>query len=390
MSIKPSQRVAALPPYLIVELDKRKRQRRAAGADLIDLSIGAPDQPPHEFIVATLKAAADKPENHRYTLTYGYPEFRQRAAEFFLRRYGVSLDPQREILTLIGSKEGLGHLPLALVDPGRGVLVPNPGYPAYRPATLLAGGVVHDLPLEPERGWLPDFDRIPGEVAHNAVLMFLNYPNNPTGACADREFFERAIHWARRHGVVLVHDAAYNEMYFDDQRPPSVLELPGAREVAVEFHSTSKTFNMTGWRLGFAAGNADVLAALARVKANLDSGQFAAVQAAAAAAYAGFERPEFDADRRMYHERSRVLVEGLRELGYRVEQPRATFYVWAGLPDGAGSLEAANALLEQADVAVVPGVAFGTRGEGYLRFATTVSLERTREALERMRKVDLT
>ncbi len=387
MDIKPAERVRALPPYLIAELDRRKRARVAAGHDVIDFGVGAPDRPPRSFIVERLKQAADQPANHRYTLGHGCPAFREQAAAFMEARYGVRLEPHREILTLIGSKEGIGHLPLALVDPGRGVLIPNPGYPAYRSGTIYAGGVPHDLPLTEQRGWLPDLDAVPAAVADNAVLLYLNYPNNPTGACAPMSLFEQAVDWARRHEVLLVHDAAYNEMYFGDERPPSVLQVPGAREVAIEFHSTSKTFNMTGWRLAFAAGHAGALAALARLKVNLDSGQFAPIQEGGIAAYAAFDRPEFDEDRAMYRRRAELLAGGLREMGLRAPDPRATFYVWAGLPPGVDSIQAANRLLEQADVVAIPGVTFGSGGEGFLRFATTVDLERTQAALDRMRKL---
>ena len=308
MNFEPTDRIKALPPYLFVEIDRKKRALVEAGKDVIDFGIGDPERPTHRFIVDRLQQAAEDPANHRYPLGHGCPGFRRQAAEFFAKRYGVTLDPQREILTLIGSKEGIGHLPLAVVNPGRGVLIPNPGYPAYRATTIFAGGVPHDLPLTEERGWLPDLDAVSADVARNTVLMYLNYPNNPTGACASREFFERALAFARKHEIVLAHDAAYNEMYFGDEKPPSILELRGARETAIEFHSTSKTFNMTGWRLGFVAGNPDVLAALAKIKSNLDSGQFAAVQEAGIAAYAGFDRPELHEARAMYAERARVMA----------------------------------------------------------------------------------
>jgi LL-diaminopimelate aminotransferase len=388
MSFEPSQRVKALPPYIFVELARRKRALVDAGHDVIELGIGDPERPTYPFIVDRLKQAAEAPANHRYTLLYGCPGFRRQAAEFFERRYGVSLDPDNEMLTLIGSKEGIGHLPLAVVDPGRGVLIPNPGYPAYRATTLFAGGVPHDLPLTEENGWLPDLEAVPGEVARNAVLMYLNYPNNPTGACGSLEFFERALAFARKHEIILAHDAAYNEMYFGDERPPSVLQLPGAREIAIEFHSTSKTFNMTGWRIAFAAGSSDVLAALGKIKSNIDSGQFAAVQEAGTAAYAGFDRPELHESRAMYHARARLLAAGLREAGFRVAEPRATFYVWAAVPDGHDSTTAAARLLEEAHVVGVPGHGFGSRGAGYIRFAVTVDLERTRAALERIKGLE--
>jgi len=382
---QPTDRIRALPPYVFVELDRRKRALVDAGHDVIELGIGDPERPTYGFIVDRLKQAAEQPANHRYTLLHGCPGFRRQAAEFFEQRYGVTLDPESEMLTLIGSKEGLGHLPLAVANPGQGVLIPNPGYPPYRATAIFAGAVPHDLPLSEERGWLPDLDALPTDVARNAVLMYLNYPNNPTGACASAEFFERALAFARKHEIVLAHDAAYNEMYFGDERPPSILQIPEAREIAIEFHSTSKTFNMTGWRIAFAAGNRDVLAALGKIKSNLDSGQFAAVQEAGIAAYAGFDRPELRESRKMYHERAKLLAAGLRQAGFRVAEPRATFYVWAGVPDGYDSATAANRLLEEAHVVGVPGHGFGTMGEGHIRFATTVDLERTRTALTRIK-----
>ncbi len=385
MKFQPTERIKALPPYIFVELNRKKRVLIDAGHDVIELGIGDPERPTYRFIVDRLKQAAEDPANHRYMLLYGCPGFRRQAAEFFEQRYGVTLEPNTEILTLIGSKEGIGHLPPAVVNPGRGVLVPNPGYPAYRATTLFADGVPHDLPLSEERGWLPDLEAVPADVARNTVLMYLNYPNNPTGACASLEFFERALAFARKHEIILAHDAAYNEMYFGEERPPSILQLPGAKDIAIEFHSTSKTFNMTGWRIAFAAGNKDVLAALGKIKSNIDSGQFAAVQEAGIAAYAGFDRPELHESRAMYHERAKVMAAGLREAGFRAAEPRATFYVWAGVPSGYNSTSAANKLLEEAHVVGVPGHGFGTMGEGYIRFAVTVDLDRTRTALKRIK-----
>ena len=387
MNFEPTDRIKALPPYVIFEIDRKKRELIAAGHDVIDFGIGDPEQPTHGYIVERMHEAVDDPANHHYTLGLGCPQFRVQVAAFFEQRYGVTLDPRREILTLLGSKEGIGHLPLAVVNPGRGVLIPNPGYPAYRSSTIFAGGVPHDMPLCPDNGWLPDLDAIPADVAQNAAMMYINYPNNPTAACAPPEFYERAIDFARRHEILLVHDAAYNEMYFTDDRPPSVLQFPGAKDVAIEFHSTSKTFNMTGWRLAFAAGHPDVLAALSKIKSNLDSGQFAAIQEAGIVAYAGYDRPELHEARAMYAERARVMTAGLREAGFRVDEPKATFYIWAGVPDGYDSASAARRLLEEAHVVGVPGHGFGSAGDGYVRFATTLDLDRTRTALERIKGV---
>lgn len=387
MRFEPTDRIKALPPYLFVEIDRKKQALLDAGRDVINFGIGDPEQPTHRFIIDRLKEAAEDPANHRYPLGHGCPGFRRQAAEFFERRYGVTLDADREILTLIGSKEGIGHLPLAVANPGEGVLIPDPAYPPYRAGAVFAGAVPHELPLTEERGWLPDLEALPVDVARHAVLMFLNYPNNPTGACAAREFFERAVAFAKKHQIVVAQDAAYNELYFDDEKPPSILEIAGAREIAIELHSTSKTFNMTGWRLGFAAGNPDVLSALGRIKSNLDSGQFAAVQEAGTAAFAGFERPELQAVRASYRERTRTLAAGLRAAGFRVAEPRATFYVWAGVPAGYDSIGTVNKLLDEAAIVCVPGNGFGKMGAGYVRFATTVALDRIHMALARIKEL---
>lgn len=381
------QRLASLPPYLFIDIDRKRRAALAAGRDVINFGVGDPDQPTPGFIIDRLERAARNPVHHRYPPDGGLPEFRQQAAEFFRRRYGVELDPQREVLGLVGSKEGLGHLPLAVVNPGRTVLIPDPGYPVYRAATLFAGGTPYAMQLSEANGWLPDLGAIPADVARSAVLMFLNYPNNPTGAVASREFFEHAVAFARRTELILAHDAAYSEVYFGGERPPSVLEVEGARDVAVEFHSLSKTFNMTGWRLGFTAGNAEVLAALARVKANVDSGAFGAIQEAGIAAYAGIDRPEIGATRELYRQRAEALCTGLRSIGFRVAPPKATFYVWAGVPAGYDGLQVANKLLDEAFVVCIPGVGFGEAGAGYVRFALTVDVDRIATAIERLRKL---
>lgn len=388
MTIQPADRIQALPPYLFVAIDRKKSAARAAGRDVIDFGIGDPDQPTHAFIIDRLRHAAGNPAYHRYPHDQGWTGFRRAAAAFVERRYGVALDPDGEVLALIGTKEGLGHLALAVVNPGRAVLCPEPGYPVYRSGTLFAGGEPVTLPLDPERGWLPDLSAVPRETARRAALMYLNYPNNPTGAIADRNFLEQAVAFAREHGIILAHDAAYSEMCFDDDdRAPSVLEIPGAKDVAIELHSLSKTFNMTGWRLGFAAGSRDVLAALSKIKSNLDSGQFTAIQEAGAAALAEYDRAEVRESRARYGMRARLLTAGLRELGFRVSEPRATFYVWAGVPDGYDTMGVVNKLLDEADVVCIPGTGFGALGEGYVRFAVTVSLERTAAALERMRRL---
>jgi LL-diaminopimelate aminotransferase len=384
MPFEPADRLKALPPYLFVEIDRKKRLLLEAGKDVINFGVGDPDQPTHSFIIDRLTAAVRNPEHHRYPRDRGLPAFRQTLAAFFERRYGVQLDPEREIYVLIGSKEGLGHLPLAVVNPGRTVLYPEPGYPVYRSAAIFAGGIPWAMRLNEERGWMPDLDAIPPDVARSAALMILNYPNNPTGALASREFLTRAVAFCRRHEIILAQDAAYNEMTFDEPAP-SILQIPGARDVAIELHSLSKTFNMTGWRLAFAVGNEAVLDALGKIKANMDSGQFGAIQEAGIAAYEGIERDELHAARRMYSERMRVMAAGLRELGFAVREPRATFYIWAGVPRGYDALRVVNKLLDEAAIVCVPGTGFGAAGEGFVRFAVTVDIERIRQALARMR-----
>lgn len=387
MAFSLPQRLASLPPYLFIDIDRKRRAALAAGHDVINFGVGDPDQPTPGFIIDRLQRAVRDPVHHRYPPDGGLPEFRQQAADFFRRRYGVDLDPEREVLGLVGSKEGLGHLPLAVVEPGQRVLIPDPAYPVYRAATLFAGGLPYAMQLSAENDWLPQFDAIPAEVARAAVLMFLNYPNNPTGAVAPRTFFERAVEFARRHDLVLAHDAAYSEVYLGSERPPSVLEVEGARDIAVEFHSLSKTFNMTGWRLGFAAGRPDVLAALAKVKANLDSGAFGALQEAGIEAYAGIDRPEIAATRELYRQRAEVLCAGLRSIGFRVDPPKATFYVWAGVPAGYDGMQVANKLLDEAFVVCIPGIGFGEGAADYVRFALTVDTDRIATAIARLRKL---
>ncbi len=382
------ERLGELPPYLFVEIDRKKRAAQAAGQDVIDFGVGDPDRATPRFIVEAMAHAIGAPAHHRYPLGKGSVEFRHAVAAFFHKRYGVSLDADSEILALIGSKEGLGHLPLATINPGDVALIPDPGYPVYRSATIFAGGRPHTVPLRESHGWLPRFDEIPGDVLRAARLLIINYPNNPTGACAPRSFYEEAVAFARANDLLLVQDAAYNEMYHDAHiRPPSVLEIPGARDVAIEMHSCSKTFNMTGWRVGFAVGHAGVLAALAKVKANVDSGVFGAVQEAAIAALTGVDRPELDDLRRMYAQRAQTLCGGLRELGFRVEVPKATFYVWAGVPDGADAMTICSRLIEEAHVVCVPGVGFGSGGAGHVRFALTVENARIAEAVRRMKSM---
>lgn len=384
LKIEPAERLKALPPYLFVEIDRRKREALAAGRDVIDFGVGDPDEPTPAFIRERMHAAVDIAEHHRYPLGRGNRPYRDTIAAFFKKRYDVSLDPEREILALIGSKEGIGHLPLALVNPGEVVIVPQPGYPVYHAGTLFAGGQPWTLELSDKDGWLPDLGRIPADVARAARLMFLNYPNNPTGALAPRSLFEEVVAYCRQHDILLAHDAAYNEMYFGEP-PLSVMQIDGAREVAIELHSASKSFNMTGWRVGFAVGHPEALAALAKIKSNVDSGVFGAVQEAAMAAYGGFDRQDVRDARAVYHERVEVLSAGLRSCGFAIEPPAATFYVWAGVPAGYDSTRLVTKLLDEANVVCIPGAGFGANCDKYVRFACTVPMARIKEAIERIK-----
>jgi LL-diaminopimelate aminotransferase len=388
MSYTQATRLRQLPPYLFAELDRMKQEQIRKGVDIISLGIGDPDLPTPPHIVQALAATAADPRNHQYPSYEGMLAFRRAVADWYAGRFGVALSPESEVLTLIGSKEGIGHLPLAFIDPGDVVLVPDPAYPVYAAGTLFAGGEPYPMPLRSERQFLPDLGAIPPAVLRRARILWLNYPNNPTGAVATREFLSGAVAFARRHGLVLAHDAPYSEIAFEGYRPMSVLEIEGAREVAVEFHSVSKTYNMTGWRLGFAVGNAALLTGLARVKQNLDSGVFQAVQYAGIAALTGSQQCVAD-NNRTWQERRDVLVDGLRSVGIRVTPPKATFYLWVPVPKGFTSQSFCVELLVKAGVVVTPGNGFGEAGEGFVRMAFTVGVERLREAVDRIRKLGL-
>jgi LL-diaminopimelate aminotransferase len=382
-----ANRLGQLPPYLFVDIDRKKREAIAAGKDVINLGIGDPDTPTHDFIVERMGREIQHGANHRYPLGTGMPEYIDACVQFLKRRFDVAID-RAQIKALIGTKEGIGHLPLAVVNPGETVLIPEPGYPVYTSATVFAGAKSHVMPLAAENGWLPDFDAIPSDVARASKLMFLNYPNNPTGATADLAFFERAVRFAREHDILLAHDAAYTEVFFDS-RPPSALQVQGATDCVVELHSLSKSFNMTGWRIGFAAGNADAVAALAEVKDNLDSGQFNAIQLAGAEALVHYDHVSVRAMADLYRERRDAVLDGLAAMGVECDPPQASFYVWAKCPNGYTSLEFCAKVLSEAAVVVIPGNGFGARGEGYFRIALTVDVARMREAMDRMKSVKL-
>jgi len=387
VEFKKAERIQKLPPYLFAEIDRLKRQVAARGVDLINLGVGDPDTPTPAHIIARLREAAENPANHRYPDYEGLLAFRQAAADWMERRYGVSVDPATEVVSLIGTKEGIANMAVAFVDPGDIVLVPDPGYPVYHIGTSFNGGTSFRMPLRRENAFLPDLAAIPAEVARRAKLLWLNYPNNPTAAVAPRAFFEEAIRFAQRNDVILCHDAAYAEIYFGE-RPPSVLEIPGGREVAIEFHSLSKTFSMTGWRIGFAAGHADLIAGLGKVKTNVDSGVFQAVQEAAIAALTG-DLGVVERLRAMYRERRDVLVGGLRDIGLACDPPAGTFYVWVPVPRGLTAAALATRCLTEAGVVVTPGNGFGEAGEGYIRLTLCTPVERLREAVERLRRLAL-
>jgi LL-diaminopimelate aminotransferase len=386
VTIKKARRINELPPYLFAEIDRRKRAALARGVDLIDLGIGDPDIPTPSVIVEKLIESASKPANHRYPSSAGMPEFREAVAEWYKKRFNVNLDPAKEVVSLIGSKEGIGNMAVAFVDPGDVVLVASPCYPVYHIGTAFNGGKNYFLPLKKENHFLPDLDSIPLDVARRAKLLWINYPNNPTAAVADRGFFQRVVEFADKHNVIVAHDAAYTEMGYDGYRPMSFLEVDGAREVGIEFHSLSKTFNMTGWRIGMAVGNSELVGGLAQAKSNLDSGIFQAVQEA------GIEALKLgdqivEPSRRVYQERRDILVDGLRAAGLECEKPRATFYVWVACPKGLSSADFTTKLLEEAGVVTTPGNGFGEAGEGYVRFTVCVDKERLREVAERIRRL---
>ena len=385
--MRAAKRLEALPPYLFTALDRKVSEARAAGVDVINLGIGDPDRPTPEGVVRGLQEYAADPAYHRYPSYIGALCFRTAVASYYYRRFGVSLDPESQVMALIGSKEGIGHIIWAFADPGDVVLVPDPAYPVYQAHTVLAGAEPYPVPLLPEKGFLPDLNNIPPAVARRAKILFLNYPNNPTGAVADEAFFREAVAFCRQYDILLCHDAAYAEITYDGFVAPSVLQVPGAMDVAVEFNSLSKPFNMTGWRLGMAVGNAHALAALGKIKTNTDSGQFTAIQMAGADAL----QPEFDrfvaGMRTLYERRRDRVVAALRDAGWEVTPPRGAFYIWLRVPDRWSSQEFALRLLERAGVMVSPGSGFGAAGEGYVRLSLTVPDERLDEACARIVKV---
>ena len=383
-----SKRIQNLPPYPFAELDRKKQELKAKGKHLIDLSIGDPDLPTPEPIVQCMQEAVAKGEHHRYPPYAGATKMREAIARWYLRRFGVRLDPFSEVLVLIGSKEGIANIHYAFIDPGDIVLVPTPGYPVYPVATKFAGGLPYLMPLHKTNNFLPDLKIIPANIAQKAKLMHLNYPNNPTAATAPQSFFDETVQYAKQHSIIICHDAPYTEIYYDGHRPHSFLESKGAKEVGIEFHSLSKTFNMTGWRLGFAVGNADVIRGLSQVKMNVDSGQFTAVQEAGILAL-DQEEQLTPAIRRVYQERRDVFIAAMKKSGFTITPTHATFYLWLEVPPGQTSASYASHLLEEAGVVITPGTAFGEAGGGFIRVALTAPKEKLEEAAERMTHVSL-
>ncbi|WP_167816333.1 LL-diaminopimelate aminotransferase [Methanocorpusculum sp. GPch4] len=377
-----AKRLDNLPPYLFAQIDALKAQKRAEGIDLIDLGVGDPDLPTPKHIVDALCEAARDPSTHHYPDYLGMLAYRQAVASWYDQRFGVKLDPKKEVLALIGSKEGIAHIPEAFVNPGDYVLVSDPGYPVYKTSTLFAEGKSHPMPLLEENGFLPDYAAIPKDVLKNAKLMFIGYPNNPTGASASIDFFEETVEFAKDNDIIVVHDNAYSEISFDGYKSPSFLQAKGAMDVGLETHSLSKTYNMTGWRIGMCVGNAGLIEAFGRVKTNIDSGVFDAVQRAAITALTGPQDCVAQACA-VYQERRDALVTGLRSLGFDVTSPKASFYVWMKVPD---SVEFVAKMINEAGIVITPGTGFGASGAGYVRFAMTRPVDRINEAVRRMKE----
>jgi LL-diaminopimelate aminotransferase len=370
--MKLAKRIEKLPPYVFVEISRKIAEKKAKGEEVISFGIGDPDFPTPPHIINRLCQEAQDPANHRYPETAGLPKLRQAIADWYQNRFGVSLDAGKEILPLIGAKEGIVHIALCLLDPGDIALVPDPAYPPYAMGTILTGGKPYYLPLTEEKNFLPDLEAIPADIRKQARILWLNYPNNPTGAVADLDFFRRVVSWARQHDITVCHDAAYTEVAFDGYQPASFLQAEGAKEVGVEFHSLSKSYNMTGWRIGMVVGNEEVVNALGKVKSNLDSGIPQAIQYAAIEALTG-PQDSVKGQTARYQRRRDLIVDKLDSMGLKVSLPKAGLYIWAKIPSGYTSMEFTNDLLEQVGVVVTPGVGYGKRGEGYIRLSLTIA-----------------
>ena len=381
--MKFSRRLDQLAPYPFVEISRILAEKRAAGEDVVTFGIGDPDIPTPSHIIERLVQASYETPNHRYPETDGLPKLRKAIADWYEKRFGVELDPDKEVLPLIGAKEGIGHVAFCFLDPGDIALVPDPAYPVYRVGTMFAGGESYLMPLLEENDWLPDLDAIPPEVARDAKVMWLNYPNNPTAGVATREYYQEVVEFAKKYDIAVLHDAAYSEVVYDGYRAPSLLEVEGTKEIGIEFHSLSKCFNMTGWRIGMAVGNADMIKALFQIKANLDSGIPQAIQEMAIEALSGPQDP-IQENNAIYQRRRDRLVEALTRLGLRVTPPKACLYVWAGVPGSYTSAEFAKRLLEDLTIVVTPGSSYGKYGEGYIRFSLTTPDDQVDKGAERL------
>lgn len=386
--MKVSERLEKIPPYLFAEIDRKIAEAKAKGFDIISLGIGDPDKPTLQPVVDAMHKAIDNPKNHDYPPYNGTEQFRKGACEWMKKRFGVELDADKEMLCNIGSKEAIAHVFFAFVDKGDYTLVPDPGYPVYHNATIFAGGTPYHMPLLEENGYLPDFDKIPEDIAKKSKIMFLNYPNNPTGAVADLEFFKKAVDFCKKYDILLCQDMAYSEMTYDGYKAPSVLQVEGAKDVAIEFYSHSKSYNMTGWRVGFVCGNADAIKALGTIKNNIDSGTFKAIQESATAAFT-IDNTYIEELNHMYQQRRDAAEAGLRELGWNIKPSKATFYLWLPVTRGMSSEEFVTAMLEKAHVVVPPGNGYGQYGEGYFRIALTKDVDTIKECIRRMKEAGI-
>lgn len=382
--VQPASRVENIPPYLFARIDKKKAEARKKGLDLIDFGVGDPDIPTPGYIIQAMKDALDNPANHRYPSYEGMFEYRKAVADWYKKRFSVDLNPTDEVVALIGSKEGIAHMPWAYIDRDDIALVPSPGYPVYRIMTLVAGGQPYIMPLRESNRFLPDYTEIPGSILEKAKIMFLNYPNNPTGAHGDDEFYERTIEIARKYDILICHDAAYSEIAYDGYNPRSILEFDADKKYSVEFHSLSKTYCMTGWRIGFVVGNREAVSNLGKLKTNIDSGVFQAIQYAAIAALEGDQRSVQEI-REVFQKRRDIVVDGLKSIGIHMERPKATFYIWARVPKGYTSADFCEKLIEEHGIVVTPGSGFGDEGEGYFRISITINEKRIAEAIERLK-----
>ncbi len=383
-----ARQIQNLPPYLFAKIDDMIKEAKANGVDVINFGIGDPDQPTPEHLVKKAIEAIQDPSTHTYPTYIGMDSYRQAVADFYLKRFGVKLDRDKEVLALIGSKEGIGHLPRCLLNPGDFALIPDPGYPVYKTSVILCNAVPYLVPLLEKNDFLPDLDKIDPQIAKKAKLMFLNYPNNPTGAIASKEFLKEVIDFAHEYDLIIAHDAAYAEIGFAGYRPPSILEIPGAKEVAVEFFSLSKPYNMTGWRIAALVGNAEMVKALGRVKTNVDSGIFEAIQ------YVGIEALSSSQDAvsqnvERYQRRLELPYSYFKELGWEIERPKATFYLWIPVPAGFSSEEFTSHIFKKTGVFFTPGTGYGEYGEGYIRMSLTQSEDRIKEAFERLKRENI-